>query len=104
MRSECSTSRPSLKSPRASRYVFIQDWSTGQMQRIIIGAIAAVLFNFGCVQLSMAAPQSVEVEALAATLAKQLSTLCPPAVWDDVAAHAKCAEGLSDATLIPWSP
>jgi hypothetical protein len=73
------------------------------MQRIIFGTIAVVLFNFGCVQLSTAAPQSVVVEALAATLAKQLSTLCPPAAWDDVAAHAKCAEGLSDATLIPWS-
>ena len=92
----------SSKSPRASRYVFSQDWSIGQMQRIIIGAIA-VLFNFGCVQLSTAAPQSVDVEALAATLAKQLSTLCPPAARDDIAAHAKCAEGLSDATFIPWS-
>src|SRR6516162_6114006 len=73
------------------------------MQRINIGAIAAVLFNFGCVQLATAAPQSVDVEALAATLAKQLSTLCPPAARDDIAAHAKCAEGLSDATFIPWS-
>ena len=73
------------------------------MQRINIGAIAAVLFNFGCVQLATAAPQSVDVEALAATLAKQLSTLCPPAARDDVAAHAKCSDGLSDATFIPWS-
>ena len=73
------------------------------MQRINIGAIAAVLFNFGCVQLSMAAPQSVDVEALAATLAKQLSTLCPLAARDDVSAHAKCADGLRDATFIPWS-
>jgi hypothetical protein len=40
----------------------------GQMQRVIIGAIAGVLFNFGCVQQPTAAPQSVDVEALAATL------------------------------------
>jgi len=73
------------------------------MKRIITGVIAAVLFNFGCVQLSMAAPQSVDVEALAATLAKQLSTLCPLAARDDVSAHAKCADGLRDATFIPWS-
>jgi len=73
------------------------------MKRIITGVIAAVLFNFGCVQLSTAAPQSVDVEALAATLAKQLSTLCPLAARDDVAAHAKCADGLRDATFIPWS-
>ena len=65
----------SSKSPSASRYIFMQDWSIGQMQRIIIGAIAAVLFNFGCVQLSTPAPRSVDVEALATTLAKQLSTL-----------------------------
>ena len=73
------------------------------MKRIITGVIAAVLFNFGCVQLSTAAPQSVDVEAMAATLAKQLSTLCPLAARDDVAAHAKCADGLRDATFIPWS-
>jgi len=48
------------------------------MQRIIIRAIAAVLFNLGGVQLSTAAQQSVDVEALAATLAKQLSTLVRP--------------------------
>src|SRR6516225_8715339 len=73
------------------------------MQRIIIGAIAAILFNLGCVQLSMPAPRAVDVEALADKLAKQLSTLCPSAARDDVAAHAKCADGLSDATFIPWS-
>jgi hypothetical protein len=73
------------------------------MQRNIFGTIAAVLFTFGCVQLSTAAPQSVDVEALAATLAKQLSTLCPPAPRDDVTAHAKCADGLRDATFIRWS-
>ena len=73
------------------------------MQGIIIRAIAAVLFNFACVQLSTAAPQSVDVEALAATLAKQLSTLCAPAARDDVTAHTKCADGLRDATFIPWS-
>jgi hypothetical protein len=77
--------------------------SIGQMQRIIIRAIAAVLFNLGGVQLSTAAPQSVDVEALAATLAKQLSTLCPPAARDDVTAHAKCADGLRDVTFIRWS-
>ena len=57
----------------------------------------------GCVQLSTAGPQSVNVGALAATLAKQLSTLCPSAPRDDVTAHAKCAESadwLRDATFI----
>jgi hypothetical protein len=73
------------------------------MKRVITGAIAAVLFNFGCGQLSTAAPQSMDAEALAAMLANQLSTLCAPAARDDVAAHAKCADGLRDATFIPWS-
>jgi hypothetical protein len=38
------------------------------MKRIITGTIAAVLFNFGCVQLPTAAPQSVDIEAPTATL------------------------------------
>jgi len=42
-------------------------------------------------------------EALAETMARELSKLCPPAPAGDVPAHEKCAAGLRDASFIPWA-
>jgi hypothetical protein len=49
-------------------------------------------------------PGKPALEQLARDTALRLSTLCPPAAADDVAAHEKCAAGLRDASFIPWVP
>jgi hypothetical protein len=44
-----------------------------------------------------------DLEALAADLASRFSTLCPPAPRDAIEPHTMCAQGLRDASFIPFA-
>jgi len=69
------------------------------MSRIVGLSLVALSLAPGAARADAAKP----VEALAETMARELSKLCPPAPRGDVAAHEKCAAGLRDATFIPWA-
>lgn len=73
------------------------------MQRAIVSAIAAVLLGFAFARPAYAEPSQADLEKLAAGMAAQLSTLCPPAAKDDVVAHARCTDGLRHASFIPFA-
>jgi len=44
-----------------------------------------------------------DIQKLAASMAHELTTFCPPAAKDDVPAHEKCTAGLRTASFIPWN-
>ena len=73
------------------------------MRRKFISALVAGLLGLAFVRPVQADPTQADLEKLAAAMAKQLSTLCPTAPRDDVAAHVKCTDGLRDATFIPFA-
>ncbi len=54
--------------------------------------------------LNPSAPGGARLEQVAAHIAHELASLCPPAAKDDVDAHAKCTAGLRGASFIPFAP
>jgi hypothetical protein len=74
------------------------------MRRKITWTIISGLMALLLAGPARAAQDQADIQKLAATMASRLAALCPAASRNDVEAHAKCTNGLRDASFIPFSP
>ena len=73
------------------------------MRTKTVSILAIALISLLFAGSAQADADQAGLQRLAAKMASQLLTICPPAPRDDVDAHNKCASFLRDASFIPFA-